>query len=59
MPILDPSEASISRTAEAWKGFLSIDEFWEISKAIESLLRGTYKHGMKVPRIEKSSSNAP
>jgi hypothetical protein len=54
MPILDPSEASIFRTAEAWKGFLGIDEFWEISKEIERLLRASYKHGMKVPRIEKS-----
>lgn len=54
MPLLDPSEASIFRTAEAWKGFLGIDEFWEISKEVERLLRATYKKGMKVPRIEKT-----
>jgi len=56
MPILDPSEASVFRTAEAWKGFLCIDEFYQIGPAIERLLRATYKKGMKVPRIEKSKS---
>jgi len=54
MPILDPTEASIFRTAEAWKGFLGIDEFWDVSKEIERLLRATYKRGMKVPRIDKT-----
>ena len=52
MPILGPSEASIFRTAEAWKGFLGIDEFWQISKEIERLLRASYKKGMKVPRVD-------
>ncbi len=56
MAILDPSEASIFRTAEAWRGFLAIDEFYEIGPAIERLLRASYKKGMKVPRVEKAKS---
>jgi len=54
MPILDPSEASIFRTAEAWRALLTIDEFYEIGPAIERLLRASYKKGMRVPRIDKS-----
>jgi hypothetical protein len=54
MPILDPTEASIFRTAEAWKGFLGIDEFWRVGAEIERLLRASYKRGMKVPRVEKA-----
>lgn len=56
MAILDPTEASMFRTAEAWKGFLGIDEFWRITHEIERLLRASYKKGLKVPRIEKSKA---
>ncbi len=58
MPVLDPSEASIFRTAEAWRSFLGIDEFWAISPEIERLLRAMYKKGMKVPRMDRSSRGA-
>ncbi len=54
MAQVDPSDASIFRSIEAWKPFLGIDEFYEMGPRIEKLLRSSYKKGPKVPRMEKS-----
>ncbi len=56
MAILDPSEASIFRTGEAWKPLLAIDEFYDVSKEVERILRAAYKKGPRVPRVEKTKA---
>jgi len=54
MSEVDPSDASIFRSIEAWKPLLGIDEFHEIGPRIERILRSGYKKGAKVPRMEKT-----
>jgi hypothetical protein len=54
MSNLDPTDASLYRTVEAWKPFLGIDEFYDFNKEIARLLRSVYKKGTKVPRMEKT-----
>src|SRR6266568_1446935 len=56
LPILDPSEASIFRTGEAWKPLLGIDEFYDVSREIERILRAVYKKGPRVARIDKTKA---
>jgi len=56
MAILDPSEASLFRSGEAWKPFMCIDEFYRVGPEIERILRAAYKKGPKVPRVEKSKA---
>ena len=48
--------ASIFRTGEAWKPLLVIDEFYDVTKEIERILRAAYKRGPRVPRVEKSKA---
>jgi hypothetical protein len=50
---LNPSDPSIFRTIDAFKPTLGIDNIEKISKELESTLRGSYKKGSKIPRIEK------
>ncbi|MBS7623216.1 hypothetical protein KEJ39_06035 [Candidatus Bathyarchaeota archaeon] len=53
---VDPTNASLFRSIEAWKPLLGIDEFHEISHRMESLLKAGYKKGTRVPRIEKTKA---
>jgi hypothetical protein len=54
MPEVDITDAAFFRSVEAWKPLLGVDEFGEISRDLEKILRTLYKPGIKVPRMEKS-----
>lgn len=53
--IIEPSEASIFRSIEAYKPSIYIDEKAFGRESLRTLLSAGYKEGVKVPRIEKTS----
>ena len=52
--VTDPSDASLYRTAEAFRPTMAIDESL-LGKGAWKLIRTAFKKGMKVPRVEKTS----
>jgi hypothetical protein len=51
--VIDPKEAGVFRTIEAFKPTLGIDEFQKVIEEIEKIIRSSYKKGERIPRIEK------
>jgi len=51
--VTDPSEASLYRTTDAYRGTLGVDESI-LGKRAWKLIRAAFQKGTKVPRVEKT-----
>jgi hypothetical protein len=56
-PMLDPSDASVYRSIEAFGLTLGIDEGY-LKGGVEKIIAAGYKRGLKVPRVDKASKDS-